>query len=239
MNRIAVFALAVLMGGAANVHAESEDDDIPATPVQEYIQVWLGTTDTDESWRLEDSNGAAVKGDFSELPLGGGVAQRLRGQRTQYGYEGGGLISWKSDNVYFAGNSNGLRVAVDTELFMMEMFMGGVIAVRPAQWIRLYAAAGPSIAWGYLDGDGSDDDDTDETSLIVNAPNGFIVIDGNDSANDFSFSLYGRIGLEFEFNNGFLLGVSARYAEHEFDFDERGELNLDEVQWFLTLGGRI
>jgi hypothetical protein len=105
--------------------------------------------------------------------------------------------------------------------------------------MRIYAAAGPSIAWGYLDGDGTDDGDSDETSLIGASANGIIVIDGDDSASDFSFSLYGRVGLDFEFNNGFSVGVSARYTEHEFDFDDRGELNVDEVQWFLTIGHKI
>lgn len=66
-----------------------------------------------------------------------------------------------------------------------------------------------------------------------------LVIDLDENRSDFSFALYGRVGIDFELDSGFTFGISARYAEHEMDFDERGEFTLDEMQWFITLGGRI
>jgi len=219
-----------------------EEAEVPPTLAQEYVQVWLGSTDADDSWSLDDSAGNTLSGDYSSLPLGGGVGQRIWGDRAQYGFEGGGLIGWRNDDVAFAGSSGSLLVAVDTELFMVDLFMGGVVAVRPTQWLRLYAAAGPSIAWGYLGGDDEDKNETEEledTTIIVTGPGSFVVIDADESSNDFSFSGYARAGLEIELGSGFTFGASVRYAEHEFDFGDRGELKLDEVQWFLTLGGRF
>ena len=236
LARYIVVVLVVLTG---NVQAhEEEDGNLPRTLAQQYVQVWLGSTDADDSWSLDDSAGAELRGDYSSLPLGGGVGQRLWGDRAQYGFEGGGLVSWQNDDIDFAGNNGGLLVAVDTDLFMAEVFMGGVVAVRPTQWLRLYAAAGPSIAWGHLSGD-DEDTDPDGTTVVVTGPGSFVVIDTDENSSDFSFSGYARAGVEFELGSGFTFGASARYAEHEFDFDDRGELKLDEVQWFLTLGGRF
>ena len=68
---------------------------------------------------------------------------------------------------------------------------------------------------------------------------GALHVDLDESNNDISFAVYGRAGIDIELSNGFTVGFSARYAGHEFDFDERGRLSLDEVQWFLTFGQRI
>ena len=70
-------------------------------------------------------------------------------------------------------------------------------------------------------------------------PGSFVVVDLDQSSTDFSAALYGRAGIEFKLANGFTLGVSARYAPHEFDFGDRGSLELDNVQWFATLGARL
>lgn len=237
-----LFVSLAMFLGATGAYADEADppEQLPATVVQEYIQVWLGSTDADEAWSLDDSDGNELVGDYDNLPLGGGVGQRLWGRRGQYGYEGGGLVSWRNEDIDYAGTSPGLLIAIEGELFMLEAFMGGVIAVQPTQWLRLYAAAGPSIAYGYLSGDDEDDEDDDDSStIIISGPNSFVVIDGDDNSSDFSFSAYARAGIEFEFNNGVTLGASVRYADHEFDFDSRGKLELDEVQWLLTIGGKI
>ncbi len=66
-----------------------------------------------------------------------------------------------------------------------------------------------------------------------------LIIDLDETHSDFSFGFYGRIGIDFEFESGFTFGVSARYVEHEMNFDERGKFTLDDMHWFITLGGRI
>lgn len=231
---VTVFLL--VTGGAAR--AQEQDADIPPTIAQQYAQVWLGTTDADGAWSVTDpATNSEIRGDYSSLPLGGGAGQRLWGKRAQIGFEGGALVSWKNDDVEFAGSNGMLAVSINTELFMMDVFMGGVVGVRPTRWLRLYAAAGPSIAWGYLPSE--DDDDVVNGGPIVIGSGSVVVIDLGSSESDVSFALYGRVGIEIELDSGFTFGVSARYAEHEFDFDHRGDLQLDEMQWFLTLGSKI
>ena len=66
-----------------------------------------------------------------------------------------------------------------------------------------------------------------------------VFIDLNEEEDDFSARFYARAGLSFEFGNGFTFGAGARYADHRFDFGSSGEVELDEVQWFLTLGSQI
>ena len=144
------------------VHAH-QDDTIsgiePARLPQTYVQSWLGYVDTDNAWSLDDpEDQAPLTGDISRLPMAGGVGQRLWGNRLQYGFEGGGLVGWKSDDVSFYGRTGYVRIKVDNSLFFAEPFFGGVIALRPTNWLRLYAAAGPSIAWGYL---AEEDDNAD------------------------------------------------------------------------------
>ncbi|MCZ6657283.1 MAG: hypothetical protein O7C67_08305 [Gammaproteobacteria bacterium] len=232
---VTVFLLVI--GGAAR--AQEQDDNIPPTIAQQYAQVWLGTTDADGAWSVNDpGTNSEVPGDYSSLPLGGGASQRLWGKRGQLGFEGGALVSWKNDDVEFAGSNGMLAVSIDTELFMMDVFMGGVVGVRLTRWLRLYVAAGPSIAWGYLP---SEDNDEDEVNggPIVTGPGSVVIIDLDSSESDVSFALYGRVGIDIELDSGFTFGVSARYAEHEFDFDQRGDLKLDKMQWFLTLGSKI
>ena len=229
-------AFLLVSGGA--LHAQEQDANAPPTIAQQYVQVWLGTTDADGAWSVNDpATNSEIRGDYSSLPLGGGASQRLWGKRAQIGFEGGALVSWKNDDIEFAGSNGTLAVSIDTEMFMMDVFMGGVVGVRPTRWLHLYAAAGPSIAWSYLPSE--DDDDIVNGGPIVIGSGSVIVIDLGASESDVSFALYGRVGIEIVLDSGFTFGVSARYADHEFDFDQRGDLKLDEVQWFLTLGSKI
>ncbi|MGI9328804.1 MAG: hypothetical protein ACR2PZ_26550 [Pseudomonadales bacterium] len=211
----------------------------PGPKVQQYVQSWLGAVDADDSWSLTDpETEAPLTGDFSSLPMVGGAGQRLWGERIQYGFEGGGLVGWKNDRVGFYGTNGLVRIRVDNSLFLFEPFFGGVVAVQPTNWMRLYAAAGPSIAWAYLDDEDVDDEDEEDSgngTTVIGSGTG-VVVNLEDGQDDFSFSVYVRAGLDFQFSNGFSVGVSGRYVDHEFDFNDRGKLAIDEIQWFLTFG---
>jgi len=203
------------------------------TPVR-YAQGWLGAVDTERAWTLDDpDSGNRLVGELDTLPYGGGAGQRLWGDRLRYGFEGGGLVAWKNDRIAFASDPGGLRVAIDNELLLFDFFFGGVLSVRPVGGLNLYAAAGPALAWGHVAGD----EDDGSAATGGNGTTVFIDLDG--SGNDLSLIAYARAGLAWEFANGFEVGLSARYAPHEFDFDSRGDVELDEVQWFLTLALRL
>ena len=206
----------------------------PARPAVTYAQSWLGGVDTDRSWSLRDEQaGEDFEGDVGTLPLLGGAGSRLWGERVRFGFEGGGLVSWKSRSLRFSSIGGGLRIEVENELLAFEVFGGGVLSVSPVPRLRLYVAAGPALAWARL----RNDDDTAEAQPATSGSG--IVIDLNSREDDFSAALYGRAGVEVEVGNGIALGVSARYVDHEFDFGSSGRLQLDQVQWFLTVGAEL
>jgi hypothetical protein len=206
----------------------------PTRPVSTYAQSWLGAVDTDRAWSLSDEEGNEdFQGDVGTLPLLGGAGSRLWGDRVRIGFEGGGLVSWKSRSLSFSSIDGGLRIEVENELLAFEVFAGALLSVSPIPRVRLYAAAGPSLAWARLRND-------DESAEVLPVASGSgIVIDLNSREDDFSAALYARAGLEIEVANGFAVGVSARYVDHEFDFGSSGRLRVDDVQWFLTVGAAL
>lgn len=202
-------------------------DSAQAPPSTVYVQGWLGAQDTDESWRAADTeSGESVLGDLGTLPFGGGAAQRLWGAGAwQIGYEGGGLMTWKSDRTTFFGTNSALRIEVESEFVTFGGFVGGVISVKPSRYLRLYVAGGPSATWAWLSDDGNDDEATSTAT-----------VDLSDSEGDGSFTAYARGGIEVVFDTGLSLGASVRYAKDEFDFGNAGELELDEPLWIFTVG---
>lgn len=234
MNRLAL-VLAWLSCSAA---LGSEPAAVPERMPEGYIQAWLGALDTDESWSLRQPGSEQdIVGGLGTLPFGGGVAQWLwGGGRFRFGYESGGLASWKNDDTeFFAASSSGggtLLVSADNTFFAVGVFMGGFLSVDLTRNLRLQVAAGPSLTWARLDGPNHDDEP-------VPQPQTAVVVDVDDAGHDASLTPYARVGLEVLLDNGFTFGVTARYADDEFDFGGNGELDVDEVVWLLTIGSRL
>jgi len=209
--------------------------DPPAASPETYVQVWIGAVDTkNDSWKAtEVQSGSDVVGDLGTLPYGGGDGQLMWGGGAwQIGYEGGGLASWKNETTHFRGVSSGgtaVQVEFRNQFFLFGVFMGGVVSVRPAPWLRLYAAGGPSLTWAWIEDDDNDNNTSQSSSTI----------DTHGSLNDGSFTAYGRAGIDFITSDGFMFGASVRYANDKFDFGNAGELKLDSPLYLLTLGARI
>jgi hypothetical protein len=206
--------------------------ETPATaPPLIYVQGWLGGLDTgDDSWKASDTQtGDSLLGDLGTLPFGGGAGQKLWGTGAwRIGFEGGSLVSWKSDNTEFRGVSNGsssVTITLDSTYFSLGVFMGGVVSVNLSRYVRLYAAGGPSLTWAWL----HNDDNNNDTATGVDF----------NSENDGSFVAYGRAGIEFLLDNYFTFGASVRYADDDFSFGDAGDLKLDEPLYLLTLGARL
>lgn len=228
--------LALLSWGPAAMASDYATTD-PADPGPvDYLQVWVGGIDTDDDFeRTDPSDGSELSGDFGTVPYFGGGVQRLWGDRLQFGYEGGGLVAWKNDSTKFFGNNGGVRIEIDNTLFSAEVYMGGTLSIRPLNWLRLYAAGGPAAAYAYLD----DDEDDLEAPPTDGTSGASSSINFSSSSHAGSITLYGRAGVEFEMPTGFTFGAHARYAPHEFDFDDAGELKLDSVQYFVSFGARL
>ena len=198
------------------------------------VQVWLGALHPeDNSWRVTDpANGQNAVGDIGTLPFGGGAGQLLWGDGAlQFGYEGGGLGSWKSETTAFHGTGNGAEVIIDGEFLMFGVFMGGVLSANLGHNVRLYVAGGPSATWAWLG-------DNNNNVQVQPLPNSNVIV-LDDSESDVSFVAYGRAGVEFVLNDGFAFGASVRYADDEFDFGSGGKLRFDEPMWLLTLGAHL
>ena len=230
IKQTSVSLLLAMLSFAPAAAASDYPTSDPADPGPvDYLQVWVGGIDTDDDFEREDpADGSELSGDFGTVPYFGGGVQRLWGDRLQFGYEGGGLVAWKNDSTKFFGNNGGVRIEIDNTLFSAEVYMGGAVSVRPLSWLRLYAGAGPAAAYAYLDDD--EDEDVSTASSSINF---------SSSSHAVSLTLYGRAGVEFEMPTGFTFGAHARYAPHEFDFDDSGELKLDSVQYFVSFGARL
>jgi hypothetical protein len=202
-----------------------------ATPPETHAQIWVGTYDDDDvTWDVEDRlTGASAEGELGTLWMIGVAAQQLWGDgAVQYGWEGGVLGTRKEDETNFRDAAGVTQATVDTLFYSVGGFVGAVASIRPIPFLRAYVAAGPAVTWGYVD------EDEDESPLP-----GAFDIDISDGTNDVVFEPYARIGVEFILPNDFALGVSARYSQTEFDFDEGGDIELDDTLWLITLGGRI
>lgn len=191
-----------------------------------YVQGWLGGLDSgDDSWKASGTQtGDSAQDGLGTLPFGGGAGQKLWGTGAwRVGFEGGALGSWKNENTLLRSVSNGsgsVQVKVDSDYYSLGVFLGGVVSVNLSHYLRLYAAAGPSLTWAWLRDDGNNDSST------------------TGDENDGSFVGYGRAGIEFVFDNGFTFGASVRYADDDFSFGNAGDLKLDEPLYLLTLGAR-
>lgn len=201
-----------------------------------YLQSWFGAGDTNEPWRLPaDENGGPYERDVGTIPYLGANALFLNGENgggTRYGYEVGGTIGWGDSDTAFRSDGGDLRVALDASLISFELFLGGVLAWEPRPALRFFAAAGPAVSWMQLD---NEDEEAEVSTVSGLGPSG-IFIRVNSEEDDVSLMPYARIGFEFQPRRGYSFGLSARYVPHEFDFGSSGEVELDGLQWFLTVG---
>ncbi|TQV74198.1 hypothetical protein FKG94_16455 [Exilibacterium tricleocarpae] len=195
-----------------------------------YLQVMLGTLDTSEAWTISDSAGDIVSTDWNEL-IYGGVAVQLssNGGRLQYGLETSGLISFQTDaSVFGRSDEDGLEaeIEVDNEFLLLDFALGGFVSYRPWPGFRVYASAGPAVMFGTMSIDDGD----------VEGNRDDIDFDPDGRETDVDAGLYARVGFDIILSNGFIVGANARRVEGELDFKDSGVVDLDEIQYFLTLG---
>ncbi|ARN74607.1 hypothetical protein [Oceanicoccus sagamiensis] len=221
---------------AITLHAQKKEDYRQQDGMDiRYLHVMLGKLDAEDSWTIEDDNGDQVSADRDDLIYGGVAAQIGKGDGIfQYGFESGGLISFKNDTSYFIKSDGGAtaRLRVKNELWMLDLSLGGFVSVRPWSWLRVYASAGPSIMIGSM----AIDDDDVSVQPLDGGSIADIEFEPSSRETDVDVGVYGRAGIDIILNNGFVLGVSARKVDSEMDFGDNGIIELDDTQYFLTLG---
>lgn len=196
-----------------------------------YLQGMLGVLDAGRAWTLEDeATGQELESDLGRLIYGGGMAaQMTRDGIFEYGFEGGGFVSWKNSNQIFYASNHVFGVSFDNDMFLIDLSLGGAVSWRPVKPFRLYLGAGPSLVVGTVN---IKDDSVEAASQQQESSS----LGGRDWA--VTGGLYARVGFEFLIDN-FSFGVSARRTTSVLEFDHAGEIDLRAPQWFLTIGKRI
>lgn len=232
----AVFLPALLF---SRVLSAAESDSAQDGLDVRYLHVMMGVLDADQSWTIEDEDdGSEASSDIDKLVYGGAVAQIGNSSGVfQYGFESGGLISFKNDTNIFLQSSEGGgvqgTVKVENQLWIMDFSIGAFASIRPWHGFRLYLSGGPALIVGSLSIDSDD-----VKPVPTNEGGGGTTINYRPSSreNDAAVGVYGRVGFDVILNNGFIIGASARRVDSELDFGHSGTIDFDDTQYFLTLG---
>ncbi|MBI5365369.1 MAG: outer membrane beta-barrel protein [Planctomycetes bacterium] len=185
---------------------------------QSVLQGFLGVTDY-QSIEVEGSGGIGVDGDAGQvdtLPLlGGGVQHKLGGERLDYGLEGFFSFSGRADAAAFVVGGGGATVAVDVNLFILELYGGAFASVFLGDKVRLYGGAGPLLQWASYDQRGSTFD---------------------DSGTGFGYGYYARAGIEFVLASRTMVGFGARWSDSRVDLGgSLGDLDVEGLQMVFTV----
>ena len=199
-----------------------------------YAQFMVGGQPLDDAWVLTDEDGVSYVADIDSMRLVGFSLQApLNKGRFEYGFEGAGYVGYDSDRkVFVRVSGQDSFVKIDSDLWTGDFSVGGFISIKPNSWMRFYAGAGPSILLGKI----SRDDESNVENNDGSVASGDIFIDTRNDNFDSNFAVYGRVGAEVIFPNGFILGVSARQVNADLDFGGNGKVDFNTPQYFLTLG---
>lgn len=204
-----------------------------------YLHVMMGKFDAEDSWIVEPEEDSFAA-DINDMIYGGAAVQiGTAGSAWQYGFESGGMVTYTSDRSTFTRvDENGLTryVEVDNSLWIFDVAMGGFVSYRPIDWVRVYASAGPAVLIGSMYVDDDDVEIDEETKIALESNNGNVYLGTGDRETDVDVGFYGRVGVDFILSNGFVIGASMRRIDGELDFKDNGTLELDDNQYFLTLG---
>jgi hypothetical protein len=203
------------------------------TPIPKYyVQLLLGNQPLDESWTVRDDEGNDYIADVDAIRhIGFAVQRTYQSGVLEFGIEGAAFVGYDSDRKLFVRlGSESSVVDIDSSLWTGDFSAGTFIGLKPRPWLRFFIAAGPSIYWGQLShSDDADDQDGDSTS-------GRLVIDTRSDDHDIGVALYGRAGVEFIFDNGFVLGASVRKVNTHLDFGRNGRVDIDQPQYSVVIG---
>jgi hypothetical protein len=159
--------------------------------------------------------------DLSQLPaIGGGGQWKLLGNRLDFGFEAMISFGWRANATAFAAGGGGAVVAVDVDMFLIDLYGGPFLSVFLGERVRAYGAAGPLMQWSEFDQDGPDELDSDGSG--------------------FGTGWYARTGLELRVRPGLMVGGGVRWTDSTIDLDnDMGDLDLEGLQWAFTVSTGI
>ncbi len=227
---------------SAHLHAdpikyeEVTSSDKPATDDWIYLSVILGSLDTQSQAVITDPDtGEQAYANVPSMPFGGIQAQiPMANQWLEYGFETGANVSWKNDSFVFVATNNQATLALKNQLFLMEVHGGVFVALAPTSRFRIYAGAGPVLAYGHIN------NNDEQPENLPSTQNVNVSINLGKSENDISFGVYGRAGLEYFTRSGFSFGAGVRRAKYDLDFGNvAGEIAFNDNLYFISLGQRF
>jgi hypothetical protein len=196
-----------------------------------HVQAMLGRMSLDEGdYIFEGDPGAddsfMFEGDSVDIPMiGASVQQILGGDRFEFGVEGGGLFSWKSDDWQVVVSDGVTRIHIDNDMFLADLFLGGFVARDIGKRLRLYLGAGPLIIYGHQKID-PDDPHVEPYASYE-----------KETESDWDVGLYIRVGIEFRFTDKLIAGLGVRWIETQLDFNNPGgKTEVEGTQVMFTLG---
>lgn len=154
----------------------------------------------------------------SELPvIGGGGQWKLGGESVDFGLEAMFSFSGRVNATAFAAGGVGAAIAVEVDMFLVEVYGGPFVNLFLDEDSRVYVGAGPLMQW-------ADFTQESDTAGI------------DDSGTGFGTGLYARTGIEFRLGEDSMIGFGCRWADSSVDLDGGlGTLDLDGFQFVLTV----
>jgi len=192
-----------------------------------HIQVLLGATEfsdltfdqqgvTDPTLTAENEIGAMPE-------FGICVAMPLNRAPVDLGLEGGVLFGWRSDSVTAYGTSGTIRLHLDNDLYLFDLFIGPYAATRIGKHMRIYAGTGPLLMYGQYKVESDEQENAVQTARDT------------DTSSTFGGGFYARTGIEYIFNDGSMIGFCVRGFNSRLNFsDVSGDTDIKGVQFLLT-----
>lgn len=193
-------------------------------PGQVISQAMLGVTRFETAERSGGLDPSVPMGtnDLEQLPLISGALQEALGgnEYFDYGWEGGAALGFVGGGGFIAASgSNGLIVAVDIDLLLVDLFLGPFISTNIGNRMRFYMGAGPLV---------------DFASYSHQGEEGGTAVDTNGTG--LGFGWYARGGAEVLVGDRYMLGVGYRWVDSSIALSgDLGTLDLVGSQMFLSL----
>jgi len=167
-----------------------------------------------------DPPGIELDSSDLSLPILGGVFQQaLRGDRLQFGVEGGFTFGFKGDRATVI-LPNSVVIVADNDVLLADLFGGLYINRYIGRNLRLYGGVGPLLQYGRIDLEYIDQ---------------FNELQGIKESG-WGVGLYARAGLEVNLAPGTYVGVGVRWIDSHVNMSgPLDDLDYEAVQYMLTV----
>lgn len=183
---------------------------------------------------VDDGSGAYVSSDVDEDLWFGSFAAQVPWHKgvLEFGYEAGAGLGWTSPDVAYVVQGDGgitARVAVKTDLLLLQTAMGLYGALNFGERVRLSVSAGPAFLFG------SQSSTPTAQTIMVNGQPVTVTVGGKDK--DATLSAYAHADVHVRVAKDVWIGVGASHTTGELDFSNTiGELPLDDTVFSLSFG---